>query len=281
MNTSSIRQYLNVQSNRLSSIYPLNESKEMILRLAEDYLSLSRPQLLMAYENSFEDYFKDDFEALVLRLLNYEPIQYVVGYVDFYGCRFKVTPDVLIPRPETEEIVDMIVADWERKSAKLIDLGTGSGCIAISLAKALGDSDVMAVDISDRALAIAKENARNSSVAVKFVLSDLRTFHIFDKFDVIVSNPPYVMESEKVQMRNNVLEHEPHLALFVSDTDPLEFYRSIAEFASTNLNPNGKVYMEINQQFGNETAKLFKDVGMNAIVRKDMFGVDRFVVAGW
>jgi protein-(glutamine-N5) methyltransferase, release factor-specific len=265
----------------LESIYPSEEAKEIIYRLAEHFWGINRPQLLLALDEDEDAALAEYIDACTERLLQHEPLQYVIGEVEFYGCRFKVSSSVLIPRPETEELVDIIVKEWKEKSLRIIDFGTGSGCIPISLAKALPHSAVRSIDISGEALEIARENAQLNGVDVDFVQADMRAYSDSGSYDIIVSNPPYVMSSEKGQMRDNVLRHEPHLALFVEDVNPLEFYIPIAEFASRSLATDGVVYLEINQQLGLQTADLFRAKGMRAEVRQDMFGVDRFIVARW
>lgn len=278
MNTS-IRSLLGVQIHQISGIYASAEAKEIIYRLAEHVLRCNRSKLLLELDEFASEGLVKEIESYVRRLISYEPLQYVIGEVEFYGCPIKVTPAVLIPRPETEELVDIIVKDWSAKDLRVIDLGTGSGCIPIALAKNLVRSRVTSVDVSGDALLVARENAQRNGVDVDFLREDMRTFTSEDRFDIIVSNPPYVMEVEKRLMRENVLNYEPHLALFVQNSEPLEFYKAIARIASSQLKADGKVYMEINQQLGIETANLFADLGMRAEVRKDLFGVDRFVVA--
>ncbi|WP_320054284.1 peptide chain release factor N(5)-glutamine methyltransferase [uncultured Acetobacteroides sp.] len=265
----------------LEAIYPSQEAKEIVYRLAEHFWGISRPKLLLMLDEDEDAALAKYIDACTERLLQHEPLQYVIGEVEFYGCRFKVSRSVLIPRPETEELVDIIVKDWEGKAPRIADFGTGSGCIPVSLAKALPHSAVRSIDISAEALEIARENAQLNGADVDFVLADMRAYSDSSSYDIIVSNPPYVMNSEKEQMRDNVLRHEPHLALFVEDGNPLEFYIPIAEFASRSLAADGVVYLEINQQLGPQTAELFRAKGMCAEVRQDMFGVDRFVVARW
>ena len=266
----------------LLSIYPVEEAKEIVYRLAEHFLNVNRPLLLLELDTDENRELSDYLEVCVRRLLDHEPLQYVVGEVEFYNCKIQVDSRVLIPRPETEELVDIIVKEWKGESPRIIDFGSGSGCIPIALARSLPHAIVRSVDISSEALEIARQNASSNGVDVDFVQADMRNFTPDGGcYDIIVSNPPYVMDSEKAQMRENVLGHEPHLALFVSDGEPLEFYRPIADFASLSLSANGKVYLEINQQLGAQTADLFAAKGMHAEVRKDMFGVDRFIVARW
>ena len=280
MNTS-IRSLLGIHIHQLSDIYAPEEAKEIAYRLVEYVLGCNRSKLLLELDDCASSAFRKEVASYIQRLLCNEPLQYVIGEVEFYGCLIKVTPDVLIPRPETEELVDIIVRDWSAKEIRVADFGTGSGCIPVALAKNLALSMVTSVDVSEKALQVARENAQQNGVDVNFLLDDMRSFKSEDLFDVIVSNPPYVMEVEKALMRDNVLNYEPHLALFVKDSDPLEFYKAIARITSAQLKVGGKVYLEINQQLGLETANLFADLGMKTEVRKDLFGVDRFVLAEW
>jgi release factor glutamine methyltransferase len=224
-------------------------------------------------------------------LKNQRPIQYILGETTFYGLSFLVNENTLIPRPETEELVELIIesTNYELRNTKLkvLDIGTGSGCIAISLAKHLPTSEVYAIDVSEEALVTAKKNAELNKVAIDFIstnILDVVTLSAvagLDKqFDIIVSNPPYVRNLEKSEIKPNVLEYEPHLALFVDDIDPLLFYRKIAELAIKNLNPNGKLYFEINQYLGKETIKLLEDFGFrNVELKKDIYGNDRMLRA--
>ena len=214
------------------------------------------------------------------QLKEYTPIQHILGYEEFCELRFKVAPEVLIPRPETSELVEWIKSETT-KGAHILDIGTGSGCIAISLAKNIPDSNVTAWDISPEALSIAKENNTLNGTNVKFsqvdILSNNTTQHIFD---VIVSNPPYIKEVEKKDMHANVLNWEPHTALFVPDNDPLLFYRTIAKKAQTMLVEGGKLYFEINRAYGKETCQMLSDFGYKRIeLRKDFADNDRMIRA--
>lgn len=214
------------------------------------------------------------------RLKAKEPIQYILGYCDFCGLRFTVTPAVLIPRPETSELVEWIAN--ENPTAKdILDIGTGSGCIAISIANRLPQAGVTAWDISPQALAVAQENSTANGCKVQFEQRDILTCPTGDRqFDIIVSNPPYIKECEKVAMEDNVLLWEPHLALFVPDADPLLFYRTIAEKALAMLTCGGKLYFEINREHGNEIVSMLQELGYkNISLRKDFADNDRMVCA--
>ena len=276
----------------ITSVYEENEAKSIIYLLLEHYLNLSKTDIFLD-KNTPQSI---DFQDIIKRIKSQEPIQYIIGETEFYGRKFKITPDTLIPRPETEELVQLVISkqlsvnskrtadkkiDYSYK-LKILDIGTGSGCIAISLACELPDAQVFAYDISEEALKIAKENAVKNNANIIFekvnILEPFTVHH--SPFTVIISNPPYVMNSEKIEMERNVLEYEPHLALFVEDNDPLIFYRKISEFAAKNLIDKGLCIVEINQAFGLETAELFWNQGFSEVeVLKDMFGKDRMVKA--
>ena len=217
----------------------------------------------------------------VNRLLENEPIDYILGNTEFYGLRFKVGKEVLIPRPETEELCDWIITEESLSDLKVADIGTGSGCIAITLAKHLTDATVYACDVSESALGLANENATLNSVSISTNAFDvLLDFPIEEKLDIIVSNPPYVLESDKAEMENNVLDFEPHLALFVEDNDPLLFYRKIAEHALKQLKAGGRLYFEIHERYADEVQALLVEMGFSNIeVRQDAQGKERMVRA--
>ncbi|MDR0422559.1 MAG: peptide chain release factor N(5)-glutamine methyltransferase [Proteiniphilum sp.] len=220
-------------------------------------------------------------EDIVRRLKRGEPIQYILGKTEFYGLSFRVTPDVLIPRPETEELVEWILAGDRQSGRSVLDIGTGSGCIAVTLAEKMRGAEVHAWDVSERALRVASENARLNGVAVRFSVRDI--FQPVDGcplFDVIVSNPPYVTESEKADMEVNVLGFEPHTALFVADDNALLFYERIADVALVLLREGGELYFEINREKGAEVSTLLRSKGFIRMeLRKDISGNDRMVRA--
>jgi len=224
----------------------------------------------------------EKWNSVLVQLEQHRPIQYIFGKAHFYGMDFEVNENTLIPRPETEELVEWIIHENRSRGAlKILDIGTGSGCIAISLAKNLPGAEVYAIDVSEKALDVARRNAIHNNVKVHFILKDILAAETLpEAFDVIVSNPPYVRELEKMEIRPNVLEYEPHLALFVKDSDPLLFYRKIALLAKGNLPKNGRMYFEINQYLGNKTAEMFESYAFkNVILRKDMYGNDRMIGA--
>ncbi|WP_294823658.1 peptide chain release factor N(5)-glutamine methyltransferase [uncultured Flavobacterium sp.] len=222
------------------------------------------------------------WNTVLAELQEQKPIQYIFGRTQFYGLKFEVNENTLIPRPETEELVELIINEnSSQANIKILDIGTGSGCIAISLAKHLPMAEVSAIDVSEKALAVAKRNAIATGVQVNFTLKNiLEAEALPDRYDIIVSNPPYVRNLEKAEIRANVLNHEPHLALFVPDADPLLFYRKIALMAKADLAGNGRLYFEINQYLGNETVEMLEGFGFkNVTLKKDIYGNDRMVSA--
>ncbi|WP_248723421.1 peptide chain release factor N(5)-glutamine methyltransferase [Seonamhaeicola sp. ML3] len=270
--------------SELNSIYPKEEIDNFFFMITEAYYGISRLQLAMDV-NLEVDNSNSIFDALVL-LSQEKPIQYILGETEFFGLSFKVNESVLIPRPETEELVDWIVGchserSEESRGLQILDIGTGSGCIAITLAKKLPKAKVYALDVSKEALKIASHNAELNKVDVEFVEDDILRPMTEDrgpKFDVIVSNPPYVRKKEKELMKPNVLNNEPHLALFVEDDNPLLFYDAICSFAKTNLKADGALYFEINEYLGKEMLQLLKDYNFNNIeLKQDIFKKDRMV----
>ena len=215
-------------------------------------------------------------KQIVAELKTHKPIQYILGKTEFYGLKIKVNEHTLIPRPETEQLVDWILKE---NFVTALDIGTGSGCIPIALAKHT-DAKVLAIDVSEDALLIAEENAKNNEVEIDFIHQDILQTNYLQKVDLIVSNPPYVLESEKEKMQENVLDYEPELALFVEDKNPLIFYKKIASLAFNFLNENGKLFFEINAKFGKETIEMLADIGfVNIELKKDMNDKDRMIKA--
>ncbi len=273
------------------TVYDTQEAKEIVFWLLEHELGLKKIDILS--NRPIITSKNIDWDLIVNRLNNYEPIQYILGETSFYGRRFLVDDSVLIPRPETEELVDF-VCKWERETQrvstekKVVDIGTGSGCIAISLAKELTKAEVWGYDISERALTTAQKNANlNEALNVTFEKVDILQYlsdavKTENRFDVIVSNPPYVTKQEAEQMRSNVLNFEPHLALFVEDADPLIFYQAIARFASQTLKKEGLVLVEINENLGRETAGVFSEAGFSEVaIIQDIHKKNRFVQAAF
>jgi len=330
---------------QLENLYPKTEVASFFYRLCDFKLGLKRVDIALNLDKKIALKEVLFFEDAIKRLKFFEPIQYIIGITEFYSLTFKVDKNVLIPRPETEELVSWILKDGKRqranlnvtlsevegpqsKSLKILDIGTGSGCIAIALAKNVPQADVWALDVSKQALKIAQQNAKLNKVAINFIEADILNLKnknivvaseakqsLTNKkittvakllrkdiqndnsvtataqktsdeqsqpinFDIIVSNPPYVKQNEKQLMQQNVLNHEPHLALFVADNNPLIFYNKIADFALGNLRSNGKLFFEINQSLGAEVCALLKVKGFkNIALKQDIFEVDRMVKA--
>lgn len=266
--------------------YPQTEIDTFFQWLCQAKLGYSRFDISLQKERELDKAACAFFNNALLRLQNFEPIQYIIGSTEFYGLPFNVTPHTLIPRPETEELVSWIIADLTLESQEclvpklnILDIGTGSGCIAISLAKHLEKARILAVDISAEALRVAKLNAQKNGVVVDFKEVDVLKLNLFDEvFDSIVSNPPYVRELEKEKMQSNVLLHEPEGALFVTNKDPLLFYRTIAKLAHTSLKKGGFLYFEINEYLEKEMRMLLTSLDYKAIeTKKDIHGKDRMM----
>lgn len=268
--------------SELEGIYPATEIISFSRLILEKVSGMSRTEIFVNKNTYFSDKQHKEIENIVEKLKNHVPIQYIFGETEFYGLRFLVNDSVLIPRPETEELVAWISNTNNHKSKlRFLDIGTGSGCIAISLKNIFPNSRVDAFDVSSAALKVAKSNALQNNLDVSFAKIDILNPPLFDeKWDVIVSNPPYVLENEKLDMLPNVLENEPHLALFVPSNDPLLFYRKIAQFAQQNLQNRGEIYFEINRCFAVETSEMLRSMGFVEIEQqKDISGNDRMVKA--
>ena len=264
--------------NRLSSIYNPNEAKSIIILLIKHYSGLSLADILLNKQIDSETE-KNIIEALE-KVVDEYPVQYVIGETDFYGRKFFLNNNVLIPRNETEELVNIIVKENKNRKINILDIGTGSGCIAISLACELPETKNFAIDISEEALIVAEKNNKQNKASVLLACYDIlsnKAFPFDEKFDIIVSNPPYVRESEKAEMRKNVVSHEPHKALFVKDSSPLVFYEACLQLSEKYLNKNGKIYVEINEKLGQETLDLFVKYGFQAEIVKDIAGKDRII----
>lgn len=267
----------------LSGLYDGNEIEALTLMVMNEISRLSKAQIKAFPETKIAPGEGEKLSGILQRLQTGEPIQYILGHTEFYGLPFKVNPSVLIPRPETEELVEWILHSVGSSPGNILDIGTGSGCIAISLKKNLPNAHVSAIDISIKALEIAKQNADLNLVSIKFIEDDIlnitpQTSNF--KSDIIVSNPPYVTQHDKTQMHTNVTDFEPHTALFVPKDNPLLFYNAIADYALSNLNTNGSLFFEINENLGKETVELLKAKVFNNIeLRKDMSGRDRMVKA--
>lgn len=278
-----IKQYRTQFIQELSGIYDVLEVESFFYLILEEKRKLKQIDLALNPDLVFSEEEIEDWSTLVTALKKEIPIQYLLGKTNFYGLDFEVNPNVLIPRPETEELVEWIIKEnsniEKHKELKILDIGTGSGCIAISLAKNLPKAQVFAIDVSEGALATAKRNAVSNGVSVAFLHQNiLETEDLMQEFDIIVSNPPYVRNLEKEEIKKNVLDSEPHLALFVEDDDALIFYRKIAQLAKQNLVKNGSLYFEINQYLGRETVDLLENLGFKNIeLRKDIYDNDRMI----
>ena len=286
-----VKDIRNYYCNQLCSIYDKDEANAMILILLEHYFKIDRAKMALEPQLRLSESEMLTFHFAVKDLLKNKPIQYIIGETEFCDLKFKVNENVLIPRPETSELVHFIVngqrstVNSQRSMANsqksTLDIGTGSGCIAISLAKLLPQNKVYALDISEKALEVAQENAINNEVDVTFIHDDILSLKnkIDTKFDIIVSNPPYVRELEKAEMRDNVLNWEPHNALFVSDNNPLIFYRTILGFAKTHLKEKGEVWFEINEYLGKEMRELCNEMGFSQVeVFNDFRGKERILL---
>ncbi len=266
--------------------YPATEAAAIAWRVVEAHTGLGRLAILAG--KAPDHFVAADFAALIHRLQAHEPVQYVLGETEFAGFRLKVSPAALIPRPETEELVAWIAQEQAAGPVPpiFLDMGTGSGAIAVALAKLLAPVRAIALDISPAALALAQENALAHHALIEFRQADMLALagtgptSEWPIFDFIVSNPPYVMAREAEAMHPNVLDHEPHLALFVPDDDPLRFYRAIGQFARHHLKPGGSLYLEINEQLGLATSELLRSVGFRHVqIRPDVHGKDRMLRA--
>jgi release factor glutamine methyltransferase len=273
----------------LNSLYELEEIENFFFILVEHYLHLNRLSVALNPERLFSAKDVKPITDALQDLKNNVPIQYILGETEFYGLPFKVNKNVLIPRPETVELVDWVLKTELKKRdihLNIFDIGTGSGCIAISLAKKLPKANVYALDVSEEALVMAKLNAAINDVDIQFIQENILNAQTWNneikstEFDIIVSNPPYVRKLEQEQMRENVLNNEPHLALFVNNEDPLQFYKAIAEYALNNLKMNGVLYFEINEYLGNQMIQLLENYNFSSIeLKQDIFGKDRMIKA--
>ncbi|NRD21142.1 peptide chain release factor N(5)-glutamine methyltransferase [Winogradskyella eckloniae] len=290
-----LKELQNIFHNELDAIYGQHEVNSLFYLCTEHYLNVPRIQLTLEPELAITKPETETFFKALEHLKQQKPIQYLLGETEFFGLPFTVNENVLIPRPETEELVDLIIRDVASRSVqsslKILDIGTGSGCIAISLAKNLPNAEFYALDVSPEALKVAKQNSELNKVDINFIEANilelvensslwedvaLRQKGSF--FDIIVSNPPYVRNLEKQEIKPNVLDNEPHLALFVEDDNPLIFYKAITEFAIKNLKPKGQLYFEINQYLGEDTMALLTDAEFEAVeLLKDLNGNDRML----
>ncbi len=270
----------------MEGIYSKEEIETFIFFSLNEYAGFSRSDLVLKKDTRFCESELLKFFRVIRKLKQHVPLQYIFGHTQFYGLDLQVNEDVLIPRPETEELVEWIISDVtlsvvEGQPLNILDIGTGSGCIAISLKKNIPNAEVFALDISEKALAVAKENAKQNETKIDFIKGNILEHSQIDKLtnsqiDIIVSNPPYITEEEKENMHKNVLEHEPHTALFVPDNDALLFYRGILDFAKEKLVAGGKIYFELNARYADAIKELAESKGfVNCEVKKDLSGKQR------
>jgi release factor glutamine methyltransferase len=291
----TIKQHRAHFNKSLKHLYPTSEIDSFFFLILEEYMGLKRIDIALKSDFLIDKKSLNLMQIATKQLEQEIPIQYIIGKTEFFGLPFHVNKEVLIPRPETEELVEQVLKKVsliktcnssknetiKEKQLKVLDIGTGSGCIAISLKKQLPSSEVSALDVSNKALRVAKKNAFLNNVDINFVHQDILKTNDLDKlYDVIISNPPYVRELEKKEIKNNVLNNEPHIALFVDNKNPLLFYNKIAELAKKFLIKNGQLHFEINQYLGKETIKLLAEKGFKNIqLKKDIFGNDRIITA--
>lgn len=279
--TRTVKESFQHFQHLISTTYEADEARSISQMVFKEILGYDTIQLILNENELIPAALFEQLDQIAFLINENQPIQYILGYEEFMGMNFKVNPAVLIPRPETEELVEWIIKDSKHQNhLSILDIGTGSGCIAISLKKNLPFATVNAIDISEDALKIASQNAKQNQCDVHFTTIDILTQSLTSLFDVIVSNPPYVLETEKLQMHRNVLDFEPSTALFVTDSDPLLFYKRIASLAYIHLNVGGCIYFEINESFAEQTLALFSDeLWVEKESRKDFRGKDRFVKA--
>lgn len=263
----------------LSDLYEDTEIKSMTYIMLDHFFSISKKELILEKDKRLSESELLQIIYVVKDLKKLKPLAYIFGEWEFYGLPFKVNQHTLIPRPETEELVQLIVNENKLEKLHVLDIGTGSGCIAIAIKKQLPENTITAFDVSEEALIIAKQNALLNEVEVNFKqINILKPLKIVEQFDVIVSNPPYIPIKDKEIMKKNVLDFEPHLALFVENDNTLLFYKAIAQFALTNLTPNGKLYVEIHEELGQEVKSLFEKTGFDAVkIINDMNNKNRIV----
>lgn len=290
-----LQEFRDYFSRQLSGLYEPEEVQNLCFLTLDHVMNMNRVEVSLSRKLEIPPSKLQALTAITVRLAASEPIQYITGVTAFYGLDFQVNPSTLIPRPETEELVEWIITSVQNAPAglkgqipnnktcttKILDIGTGSGCIAIALFKNIGNAKVDAIDISQNALETAYQNGKANEVEIGFYHQDvLETTSFETAYDVIVSNPPYVRQLEKKQMRANVLSNEPDSALFVSDEDPLVFYRKIGQLAFLNLSNTGMLFFEINEFLGEEMISLLREIGFKKVeLKKDMFGKDRMIKA--
>lgn len=276
----TLNDYKNLFEQQLNGLYDEEERKALLAVVMDEVLNYSRADMVLKKDEELLPEVQTRLTEVVTQLQKEIPVQYIFEKAYFYGYEFKVSPATLIPRRETEELVEWILEAMNRQPQKkwtVLDIGTGSGCIPITIKKEFSLAEVSAIDISPEALSIAEENAHNLNVKIRFIQQNILETKTLDKYDIIISNPPYVRHLEKAEMKNNVLRHEPHLALFVKNEDPLIFYRKIMQLAKESLTENGVLFFEINQYLGNEMTELVSEYFDNVILKKDLQGNDRMM----
>jgi len=276
--TNALKSVRDFFDDELKLLYSSEEIRYYFYLCCEHFLDIPKVEVVGNLDYRITESKMLKFSHAVKDLKKQKPIQYILGTCDFLDLSLHLTGDVLIPRPETEELAQKIAQQNKNFTGKILDICTGSGCIALALKSQLLHALVQGLDNSKSAVNIARKNAENNLLNVDFFVADIFTYESEQKFDIIVSNPPYVLHSEKLQMQKNVLNYEPHEALFVDDKNPLVFYSAIVDFAKKYLNSDGKLYFEINEKFGQEVAGLLKNQGFsNVEIDKDFRGKDRFV----
>lgn len=281
----TVQDAFNTFKQLLAPLYDVQEADAITVLALSDLTGYSKAKLKAFPETGLTEEQAKKLSSILNELKTGQPLQYILGYTEFYGLTFEVNSNVLIPRPETEELVSWIIESVSSMPTNILDIGTGSGCIAITLKHELKQSKVSAIDISIGALETAKVNAAKNEVEVNYIHADIlmhERIKIDEKLDIIVSNPPYVTETDKRQMHTNVTDFEPHTALFVPEDEPLIFYKAIADFAITNLKPNGLLFLEINESYGKATIDMLMNKSfINIELRKDMSGRDRMICCSY
>lgn len=273
-----IRHYL----DELKGIYDTSEALAITSLVFEEKASVIRTDIVLFPEKKIDDNTRKMLDDVLQQLLTQKPVQYILGGTTFYNLPFKVNEHVLIPRPETEELVQWIIDDNKNESLRLLDIGTGSGCIPVSLKKNLPAFEIISIDISNEALIVAKQNAETNNTSIDFRQFDFLNKNVWRQlpsFDIIVSNPPYIPLNEKEKLDKNVTAYEPHTALFVLDKSPFLFYEAIASFAVSHLNKTGKIYVEVHEDFAKDTASLFQKIFSKVEIKKDINGKERMIKA--
>lgn len=272
----------NLFSEELKEIYTSSEAEELFYIFSQEFLKMNKLEIQLKPEKEISDSQLVDLQNVLEKLKTKQPYQQILGYSEFYGLKFFVDEHVLIPRPETEELVDIFinkVKDFPYKNFSVLDVGTGSGCIPISIAKHFPDAKVSSIDISEKALQIARKNAEQHQVKINFVQADYLNLELSETYDYIISNPPYIDQIEQEEIHDSVKEFEPNIALFAPKNKPLAFYEKLAKDAPKHLSRGGYIFLEINQKLGKTTLELFENSLQKATLIQDLSGNDRFIIA--